>query len=555
MPPSFVDRLVPPTAETPEALASRYPARALPEGAMVMRVAPSPTGFMHIGTLYTGMITERLAHQSKGVFFVRIEDTDQKREVEGAVELILKSFEKYQVVVDEGPALSGDEKGNYGPYTQSRREGIYKTFVRSLLEQGKAYPCFCTTEELNEAHSIQEASKISTGYYGTWARCRNLSDEQVLQALDVGKTFGIRFRSEGNPEKRVAFVDMLKGERDLPENNQDVILLKSEGLPTYHFAHVVDDHLMGTTHVTRGDEWFSSVPVHLQLFEAMGWKAPQYGHLVPLQKIDGASRRKLSKRKDPEASISFYDEQGYPTAAVTEYLLNLANSDFEEWRKANPDKSDREFMLTLEKLGNTNGALLNFDKLNDISKTVVAHMPVDDVYGSALAWAKIHDVELAGVMEKEATYTKQILNIERQNGVSARKDIAKWSDVRHEVSYFFDEWFATEAPDFRGLIAASMEPAQAYAVVEKFLENYRAEDVKEDWLNKIRELCTALGYATNTKEFKKNPEAFKGSISQVTAVLRILLTGRTSSPDLYEVMQVLGMNRLRQRLSGAKSLI
>lgn len=545
---ALTQRLFPTSLSSVEDIQKTYPARQLPPGAMVTRIAPSPTGFMHVGTLYTAIISERLAHQSQGVFFVRLEDTDKKREVEGANQLVIEALNTYDVRVDEGPTLDGGEKGSYGPYTQSARESIYKTFVKALYERGLAYPCFCTNEELEETRRIQELQKTRTGYYGAWAIWRNKSDEEITQALDAGKSFVMRLKSPGDFNHKKTINDVLLGDRELPENDQDIVILKSDGLPTYHFAHLIDDHFMGTTHVIRGDEWFSSLPTHIQLFEVMGWQPPQYGHLAPIQKLDEDKKRKLSKRKDPEASISFFEEQGYPKNSLIEYLLNLANSTFEDWRKANPDADNREFALSLEKLANSAGALFDFTKLNDISKERVSRLSAEEVYAQGLNWAKKCDTELAGWMEQKPELVKAILNIERGNIEKPRKDIAKWSDIRTEVTYFLDEVFTR--PTTEELVTITNLPKEEMQrIVTAFLAGYKIEDAKEVWLEKIRTLCTELGYAESTKALKANPAKYKGSISDVTKLLRLLLVGRPQSPDLHAVMQVMGEERVKTRLS------
>lgn len=541
---------------TPEELEKRYPLREKPAGDMVTRIAPSPTGFMHIGGIYAALISERLAHQNKGTFYLRIEDTDRKREVAGASDLIVKSLLAYGIIPDEGETASGKEAGAYGPYKQSAREDIYLTYVKWLFENGHAYPCFCTPEGLERTNTIQIAEKTRPGYYGRWAPCRNKSEDEVLDLLNANTPFVLRFKSPGNFENRIKVNDLLKGMRDLSENDQDIVLLKSDGLPTYHLAHVVDDHLMRTTHVIRGDEWLSSTPLHIQLFQTFGWQAPLYGHILPIQKMEGSSKRKLSKRKDPEASVFFYDEQGYPSDAVIEYLLNLANSNFEDWRKANPAANNREFIVTLEKLAKSNGALFDFKKLNDISKEVVARMTAEEVYAAGVAWAKQYDKPLAEHMEKNADYTKQILGIERgldatpgqsPNIGKSRKDIAKWSDIKTEISHFFDSEFAASGTD-KAAVAEALKLADAKVLVGSFLETYAESDSKDQWLEKMRLVSTKNGYAENTKAFKAEPAKYKGYIADVTKIFRLLLTGKTQTPDLYWIMKVMGKERVEKRL-------
>lgn len=548
---NILERLFPNALPTRAEIEERYPSRGLQPEQLVTRIAPSPTGFMHIGTLYTALIAERLAHQSGGVFFLRLEDTDKKREVEGADRLITESLQQYGIAVDEMPAI-GDgavEVGAYGPYIQSRRREIYQAYVKNLLENDLAYPCFASPEEMETMRKTQESLKLRPGYYGEWAKWRDASDEQILAELDRGTPFVIRFRSNGDYQNRkVKFQDLVKGRVEMPENDQDIVILKSDGLPTYHLAHVIDDHLMGTTHVTRGDEWLASVPLHLQLFAAMGWEPPFFAHLAPIQKTEGGSRRKLSKRKDPEAGMSYYGEQGYPKAAVIDYLLNLANSNFEDWRRENPRQSYRDFRVTFEKLGSSGGALFDFVKLGNISREIIAGYTAEQVYGEALEWSQKYDLELAVLLEKDADYAKNILNIERENAQKPRKDIAKWSDLRAEIAYFFDENFSPDpAAALEQLKGLSAE--QIRAIIADFLQTYDEATPKDTWFEQIKSITRAHGFADDMKAFRTNPENFKGSIVDVTRIFRVLLTGRGNTPDLYELMHVMGRERLERRLA------
>jgi glutamyl-tRNA synthetase len=546
----IINRLFPETLSTPEELEKKYPLRPLKEGALVTRTGPSPTGFLHIGGLYSALISERLAHQSEGVFYLRIEDTDQARKVEGATELIIQFLNHYGIKPDEGPMLSGEEVGAYGPYTQSERASIYKTFVKVLLEKGLAYPCFCTPDELE---SIREQQKLRDmerfGYYGEWAIWRYKSDEEVLSALDQGKPFAIRFKAPSHLNRKVVVNDLLKGKRELLDNDQDLVILKSSGLPTYHFAHVVDDHLMRTTLVVRGDEWFPSLPIHLQLFQALGCQPPFFAHIAPIQKMEGSSKRKLSKRKDPEATLSYYGEQGYPRTAVVEYLLNLANSTFEDWRRANPDKDYHEFTLTLDRLANASGALFDFTKLNDTSKEIVARFSANEVFENGLNWAKQYDSDLARLMETHSDYVKQILSIERGATYKrARKDIAKWRDLKKEIEYFFDDLFLLTSSEALALLEG-IDKQDMTLILQSFSETYDVEDSKEIWFDKIKAISIKYGYAENTKAFKANPSQYKGYVADVTKIFRVMLTGKTESPDLYAIMRVLGRERVLKRLT------
>lgn len=526
----------------------RYPPRKLKEGAMVTRIAPSPTGFMHIGSLYTALISERLAHQSEGVFFLRIEDTDKKREVGGASDLITKSLGHYGVKIDEGEIAPGSEIGQYGPYKQSDRAKLYKSYVKSLVETGLAYPCFCSHEELEEMRAMQEAQGVRPGYYKQWAKWRDRSEQDVIQTLEEGNSFVIRFKSNGDFNRKIVVNDVLKGTRELSENDQDVVIMKSDGLPTYHMAHIIDDHLMGTTHVLRGDEWLSSTPLHLQLFEAIKWTPPVYGHISPIQKMEGLSKRKLSKRKDPEANVAYYEEQGYPQDAVIEYLLNLANSNFEDWRKTNPDKNNSEFQLAFNKLSNSSGALFDFNKLNSISKEVIARYSAEEVFNKSLEWAERYDLELVEMMNNNSEYVMKILNIERSSEAKVRKDLSKWSDVKREMEYFFNEKFSLSKEDLmQSLSEISFNDIKK--VVESFTQNYNENDSKEIWFEKIKEIARQTGYAENVKTFKENPERYKGNVADIAKIFRVLLTGRIQTPDLHSIMQVMGKDRVFKRLS------
>ena len=542
-----IDRLMGDNILAVEEIEKRYPPRQLSDSQYVTRIAPSPTGFMHIGGIYAALISERFAHQSNGVFILRIEDTDTKREIEGATDLIIRSLGEYGLVVDEGPVNENEETGAYGPYTQSKRKDIYQAYVKRLLEKGLAYPCFCTEEEIEAMRERQTKAGGRPGYYGLWARDRNLTEEQVKANLDAGKPFVIRFKSPGKYINKIAVEDILRGKRFFPENDLDIVILKSDGLPTYHFAHIVDDHLMGTTHVVRGDEWLSSLPLHVQLFDAMGWKAPKYGHIAPIQKLDEGARRKLSKRKDPEANVAFYGEKGYPKEAVIDYLMNLANSDFEDYKKANPDKTYKDFDFKISKLNNS-GPLLDFVKLEDISKEFIATLSCDELYDRLYQWAAKYDSEMQKRLDANSAYFKQILDIERSNCDRVRKDYVTFSGIWDEIRYFFDEEFVLTKDDVLKLVPnLSMENMQE--IVKAFVSTYDENDDKNEWFAKVKDFALANGYAKNPKEYSKNPEVYKGSVSDVATVLRVLITGRTNSPDLCSIMKVLGKERTLKRLN------
>ena len=527
----------------------KYPERNLPEGAIVTRFAPSPTGFVHIGGLYQALVARTVAEKTGGVFFLRVEDTDQKREVENGVTGIVNSLKDFDMAPDEGMISDTEEIGNYGPYKQSLRKEIYQAYAKYMLEQGKAYPCFCTPEDLEEIRNKQETAKLRTGYYGAWAKCRNLSVEEMAEKIKAGEPYIIRFKSPGREDRKIKHKDVIKGNVDFPENDQDIVIIKADGLPTYHFAHAVDDHLMHTTHVIRSDEWLSSVPLHLQLFHELGFKAPKYAHISPIMKNDNGGKRKLSKRKDPEAAVSYYKEQGVPTDAVKEYLLNIANSTFENWRRANPDKKMEEFDFQLNKMS-VSGALFDMVKLLDIGKTVISKMTAEDVYEKALEWAKEYDNELADLL-KDKEYALKVFGIERGNK-KPRKDIAKWSDVKENISYMYDSEFYNNVQEYPYQPAIS-DKEDISKILDLYIEKYYDEnDDKQTWFDKIKDVAEEMGYAKEVKEFKANPGMYKAHVGDVSTVLRVALTARTNTPDMYEIMQVLGKDRIAKRFEIAK---
>ena len=543
----LAELLFPEIQETPEDVEKKYPKRELPEGAKVTRMAPSPTGFMHLGNLYGAVVDERLAHQSGGIFYLRIEDTDKKREVEGGVQIILDVFRKFGMTFDEGATLDGDN-GIYGPYRQSLRGPIYRVFVKSLVQRGMAYPCFCTEEELAHNHEEQEKNKENFGYYGKYAIWRDRPMEDIEAKLKEGAPYVIRFRSEGSIENKIRHDDLVKGKMELTENDQDIVILKSDGIPTYHFAHVVDDHLMGTTHVVRGEEWLATLPVHLQLFRAMGWKAPKYVHTAQLMKMDGGSKRKLSKRKDPELALTFYEKEGYPVPCVLEYLLTLLNSNFEDWRRANPTAPREEFPFTTKKMSSS-GALFDIDKLKDVSKNVISRMSAQEVYDAAAAWSKEYDPEFYPLFTADPAFTQSILAIGR-GGKKPRKDIALWTDVKPYMDFMFDELFA---PDYSGIPESCQ--ADAKAILQAYCDIYNAEDDMNTWFDRIKALAEQFGFAPETKAYKANPEAYKGPVGDISMVLRVAVCGRTNAPDLYSVMGILGQEKTIERLQKAAAAL
>ena len=522
----------------------KYPERNLPEGAIVTRVAPSPTGFTHIGTLYQGLVAKTAALSTNGVFFLRIEDTDQKREVENAIENIISSFNNFDIAPDEGMISEDESIGAYGPYKQSQRKEIYEAYAKYMISIGKAYPCFATPEELDEMRKKQEAAKIRPGYYGVWATYRNLSVEEAVEKIKAGEPYIVRFKSMGNEERKIRHHDVIKGNVEFPENDQDIVIIKADGLPTYHFAHAVDDHLMHTTHVIRGDEWLSSVPLHLQLFQEMGFKPPKYAHISPIMKNDSGNKRKLSKRKDPEAAVSYYSELGVPSLAVKEYLLNIANSNFENWRRQNSDADISEFKFELNKMS-VSGALFDMVKLLDVSKIVISKYSAEEVYKNGLEWANKFDEELAKMLQENKEYTFKVLQIERGNE-KPRKDIAKWSDLKDNIGYMYDEKFFSLDNNFE--YAKINDKEEIKKILSVYLEKYfNINDDKQTWFDKIKDLSEELGYAREVKMFKQEPEKWKAHVGDVSTVLRVSLTGRQQTPDLYEIMQVLGKESVEKR--------
>ena len=527
----------------------KYPERNLEDGAIVTRFAPSPTGFVHIGGLYQALVARTVAKKTNGVFFLRVEDTDQKREVENGVTGIVNSLKDFDMEPDEGMISDTEEIGNYGPYKQSLRKDIYQSYAKYLLEQGKAYPCFATPEELEEMRVKQEAAKVRTGYYGVWAKYRNLSLDEMAEKINAGVPYIIRFKSPGREDRKIKHKDLIKGNVDFPENDQDVVIIKSDGLPTYHFAHAVDDHLMHTTHVIRSDEWLSSVPLHLQLFQELGFKAPKYAHISPIMKNDNGNKRKLSKRKDPEAAVSYYEELGIPSLAVKEYLLNIANSTFENWRRQKKDAKLEEFDFNLNKMS-VSGALFDMVKLQDVSKIVISKMSAEEVYEEALKWAERHDKELEDLL-KNKEYSLRILGIERGNQ-KPRKDTAKWSDLKENTIYMYDEKFLSDTQEYPYQVIN--EKSEINKILDLYVQKYyNEEDDKQTWFDKIKALSVEMGYAGEVKEFKANPGMYKAHVGDVSTVLRVAITKRTNTPDLYEIMKVLGKNSILERIEKAKN--
>lgn len=537
---ALAELLLPNITKTPQDYEKIYPRRNC--GGKVTRFAPSPTGFLHIGGLFAALVSKRVAEESGGTFYLRIEDTDKKREIDDGVSEIIKGLKAFGITPDEGVLGFEKESGEYGPYVQSKRREIYQTYAKELIRKGLAYPCFCGADYMESIKAQQDKEKVRTGYYGKWTRCRNLTLEQVKEKLDAGESYVLRLRSPGSEENRISFVDGIKGKIEMPENDMDIVILKSDGIPTYHFAHAVDDHLMGTTDVVRGDEWISSAPIHLQLFELLGFEIPQYSHISPIMKEDGGGKRKLSKRKDPEAAVTFYHEQGYPTNAVTEYLLTLANSNYEEWRRDNPTLSNSEFPFSLDKMS-VSGALFDLDKFNDVAKNDVTRYNAEEIYNFVTEWAKQYNEPLYKKLTDNPSYAKAIFAIER-GGEKPRKDIAKWSDIEDYTAYFYEF-----EPTYEDMPEIGKENISELLTAYK--EIYKPEDNNEEWFAKLKELALSMGYAKNPKEYKKNPESYKGAVSDFATAIRVAVTGRRNTPDLCAIMQVLGEKEALLRIDKA----
>lgn len=525
---------------------ARYKDRDIDSGSEVMRVPPSPTGFVHIGTVYAGLINERIAHQSGGVFILRIEDTDKKREVAGSVEGIIKAFSDFEVTYDEGP----DKDSVYGPYFQSQRQRTYLGYAIDLLKRGRAYPCFATSEELQAITQQQQASKLRPGYYGDWALWRNKTEEEVIEALDAGRPFVLRFRSEGDHGKRITYMDVFKGKMEVPENDLDVPLIKSDEyrLPTYHLAHVVDDYLMRITKVFRSDEWLPSTALHIELSQALGHEPFTYGHFAPISILDknGGGKRKLSKRKDDEADVKYWLEAGYPVEAVKAYLLGLANSNFEDWYRANPDKSVEEFPISLQKLAASRAPLLDIAKLEDYAKDYIAGLSQTE-FNSQIINRASGDFKEALLADLD--YSDKVLSIER-DGDKPRKDLAMWSQAFDQYGYFFDNIFDRDFKQ-QGINAflSDLSPEVVSSAVVGFLGTYNVDDDQVTWFDKLKAAAEKAGFATDNKAYKADPESFKGNTADFARIIRVKLTGKNRTPDLWTIMQVMGPSRVESRLS------
>jgi glutamyl-tRNA synthetase len=546
----LANRLFPQQIYSPEDLEIKFPKRLLPEGAKVTRLGPSPTGFIHLGNLYGAFVDERLAHQSDGVFYLRIEDTDDKRLVEGATHMIIDSLAFFGISFDEGATKTGDQ-GNYGPYEQSLRKDFYHCYVKQLVIQGLAYPCFLTEDEINQIRQDQESTKSNPGIYGKYAIHRELTMEQIEDFLSKGLPYTIRLKSGGNhdlPQEQIRYIkveDGIRGILSMPENNQDVVILKANGLPTYHFAHVVDDHLMRTTHVIRGEEWLSSLPIHVELFDKLGFELPVYCHTAQLMKLDeNGNKRKLSKRKDPELSLGYYQEQGYHPLAIREYLLTLLNSNFEEWRLANPTTPSDDFHFTTEKMSSS-GALFDINKLNDVSKDCLARIPADELYDFLVDWASVHNKKAWAMLNDDRKMVEAILNLGRADA-KPRKDFVSASQMFEFIQYFFDDLFTIAEP-----LPAEVSQKDAAEILNRYAQTYSQDDDQTLWFEKIRAITSDMGYAVKPKDFKNNPDQYKGHVGHVSTVVRLALVGRSQSPDLWEIQQILGKERTLERIKKA----
>ena len=540
----LADLIFPNITKTVADYEKMYPERNLPDGAVVTRFAPSPTGFVHIGSLFACCIERKAAKDTNGAFYLRIEDTDQKREVENGIEGIVKTLKEFKIDFDEGALSRTESVGKYGPYIQSERKEIYQAFIKHLISEGLAYPCFCSEEQLEETRKMQEATKSRIGYYGRYAVCRQIKIDEAYNKIKNGEKYVIRLKSPGDFEKKVTVNDLVKGKIEFPENDLDIVIMKSDGLPTYHFAHLVDDHLMRTTHIIRGDEWVSSLPIHVQLFKVFGFNTPKYAHLSPIMKQDGETRRKLSKRKDPEAAMDYYAELGIPAEAVHLYLMTVANTNFEAWYDQNKDKSIDEFKFDFKKISSS-GALFDYEKLINISRNYIAYLKAEEVYDNVLVWSKTYDKEFYELLNKYKEYSIGIFSIERYQK-KPRKDYENYSSIKKHIWYMYDELYHDVTYDWGSIT----DKAEIKKILELYITKYYNEsDDKDTWFDKIKNLCDELGYASNMKDYKENPDNYKGSVADIATVIRVSLTSSSMTPDLYEIMKLFGKDRIINRLN------
>ena len=537
--------------ETIEDLEKRYPNRTLDENALVTRFAPSPTGFLHTGSLFTSLIGFKMANQSNGVFYTRLEDTDQKREIQGSGAALLKELATFGIIPNEGYLGDNLEEGIYGPYVQSKREMIYRTVIKEMIKRDLAYPCFCSSEDLNVLREEQEKLKVIPGYYGEYATCRKLTTDEAITKIKNGEPYIIRFKSKGNHENKVKVHDLIRGDLELSENDQDIVILKSDGLPTYHFAHLVDDHFMHSTTITRGEEWLPSLPIHLELFSALGFKTPQYAHLPVIMKLDNGNRRKLSKRKDNEAAVSFFLESGYPIQGFIEYLMTIANSNYEEWRTNNPSLSYLDFPMSFEKMS-VDGALFDLAKVCNICKETIAKMSTEEVSKNVLDYAAKYDNELYSLINRNYDYFKQIMSIEREIE-KPRKDYEKYSDVKNAIIFFYNDYYDNMLENLPWNENIAKE--DIIAILTEYRKDLHLDLTEEEWFGKIKELSVSLGFAATPKEWKKNKEAFKGHVGDVSSVIRIMASTRTQSQNLYYVLKILGTEEINRRIDKVLELL
>jgi glutamyl-tRNA synthetase, bacterial family len=540
----LADLLLPNVSSDISIYEEKYPERDLDKNSMVVRFAPSPTGFVHMGSLFTSFICRKVATDTKGVFFLRVEDTDQKRQVENGIKGIVEDLKNFKIDIDEGPINEEEEKGEYGSYIQSKRKDIYQSYVKYLLQEGKAYPCFCTSEDIENTRELQEKRKQRIGYYGRFTKCRKLTSEEISEKVKQGEPYIIRLKSLGDFDNKIKVSDLIKGELEFPENDLDVVILKSDGLPTYHFAHLVDDHLMRTTHVIRGDEWLSSLPLHVQLFQAFNFNLPKYAHVSPIMKEEDGSRRKLSKRKDPEAAVSYYHERGIPVESVKLYLMTLANSNFEQWYDGNKDKELEDFTFDFKKMSSS-GGLFDVEKLMNISKNYISRLSATTVYDGTYRWAKEFDSEFAEILEKNKEYAISVLNIEREQK-KPRKDYGCYSEIKDQSWYMFDELFEKEKKEY--LFQTISDKEEINNILSKYIEKYYSStDTKEEWFDKLKLLADDFGYAKEVRDYKENPDRYKGHVGDISLVLRIALTTKSMTPDLYDIMIILGKDKIVKR--------
>ena len=543
----LADLIFPNVSSDTEVYEKRYPERNLKEGAVVSRFAPSPTGFVHMGSLLSAFIESFVPKTTDGVFYLRIEDTDGKRSVENGINGIIKDLKDFNIIPDEGMISEQESIGNYGPYIQSERKEIYESYAKKLIEEGLAYPCFCTEKDLTIMREKQEHKKTRIGYYGNWAKCRNLTNEERAEKIKNGEKYIIRLKSPGNFEHKIILNDLVRGKIEMPENDIDVVLIKGDGLPIYHFAHAIDDHLMRTTHVLRGEEWISSYPIHTQLFNILRFKEPKYGHLGLIMKIDETgARRKLSKRKDPEAAVSYYHEKGIPIEAVKLYLLTIANSNFEAWLDANPNASIYDFKFDFKKMSDS-GSLFDVEKLLNISKNYISKLTAQEVYNNLEKYTEEYDKDFNKIITSNKEYTTNILNIEREQK-KPRKDYASYSDIKNHIWYMFDELFNSNNANYE--FQKINDKEEIKNILNEYVTNYyNEEDDKETWFNKIKQLCDKLNYASNMKDYKENPDQYKGNVADISTVIRVALTTKCMTPDLYEIMKLLGKERILKRIT------